>query len=158
MYHMFHAVRLMVAMCLLLLARRAEGQTLSVRPIQDLSFGFLLAGVPTSIAPNDFTRSGQVELTAPLGTSFEIRYTLPTAMSGVGTTLPLAFGSTSVGAAPSSSPASMQFFDPANALRFQLTTSARVTFFLGGQAIPSLGQPVGTYSAPIVITITNLGI
>lgn len=148
----------MIALGVLCLASRAEAQTLSVRPIQNLSFGFLLAGIATAVAPNDFTRSGQIEFSAPLGTTFEIRYTLPTVMSGAGTTLPLTFGTASAGAAPSSSPASMQFFNPANAARFQLVTTTRATFFLGGQATPRLGQPVGAYSAPIVVTITNLGI
>lgn len=160
MYHLHRAVRIMlVALSVLaLVAPRAGGQTLIVRPIQNLSFGFLLAGVPTTIDALQLARSGQIEVSAAIGTSFEIRFTLPTTMSGAGTTLPLAFGTSSAGAAPSSTPASVIRFNPAQAARFQLVTTTRATFFLGGQAVPRAGQPVGAYAAPIIITITNLGI
>lgn len=154
-----HCARhLLLALIVLFLAPRAEGQSMTVRPIQNLSFGFLLPGVATTIDALQLASSGQIEISAAIGTTFEIRYTLPAAMSGVGTTLPLAFGSASAGAAPSSNPANLIRFNPAQAARFQLVTTTRATFFLGGRANPRNGQPIGSYSAPIVVTIINLGL
>lgn len=159
MYHPLRPLRLLAAIAaLLLVAQRVEAQAVAVRPIQNLSFGFLLPGVATTVDAAQLARSGQIEVTATLGTQFEIRYTLPTAMTGAGTTLPLTFGTASAGAAPSSNPANLIRFNPAAAARFQLVTTTRATFFLGGQARPRAGQPVGSYSAPVVVTITNLGI
>ncbi len=159
MYHLHRSTRLLAAIAALcFVATRVEAQPLTVRPIQNLSFGFLLPGVATTIDASLLARSGQIEVTAALGTQFEIRYTLPTVMNGAGTTLPLAFGAGSAGAAPSSNPANLIRFNPAVAARFQLVTTTRATFFLGGQALPRGGQPVGSYAAPVIVTITNLGI
>lgn len=141
------------------LAKVAQGQTsLVVRPLQDLTFGFLLPGVATSVDAATITQSGQIQIEAPIGTNFQVQYTLPTAMSGAGTTLPVSFGNTDGGAAPTSSPASMQRFNPATATRWRLATTTRATFFLGGRASPRVGQPVGSYTAPVVVTIINLGV
>ena len=154
------ALRLLTAGFVLSLAAKvAQGQTsLVVRPLQNLSFGFLLPGVVTNVDAATITRSGQIQVEAPLGTNFEIRYTLPTLMNGAGTTLPVSFGSTDGGAAPSANPGAMQRFNPNNATRWTLVTTTRATFFLGGRASPRAGQPVGGYTAPIVVTITNLGV
>lgn len=159
MYRVTALARLMLTAFALSLASVAQGQTsLVVRPLQNLTFGFLLPGVPTSVDAATVTRSGQIQVEAALGTNFEVRYTLPTVMNGPGTTMPLTFGTTDGGAAPSANPATMQRFNPANATRWQLVTTTRATFFLGGRAAPRVGQPVGSYTAPIIVTITNLGV
>jgi hypothetical protein len=158
MYRIPAVARLVATILLLASASIAEGQTLVVRPIQNLTFGFLLPGVPTTIDASQITLSGQIQLEAAIGTTFEIRYTLPTVMNGAGTTLPLTFANNAAGAAPSANPAAMIRFNPAGAARFQLVTTTRATFFLGGRAAPRVGQPVGAYTAPIVVTITNLGL
>ncbi len=150
--------RALMTIGVLSFARVAEGQTLIVRPLQNLTFGFLLPGVATTVDAATITQSGQIQIEASLGTNFEVRYTLPTVMNGAGTTLPLSFGTTAGGAAPTATPASMQRFNPATATRWQLVTTTRATFFLGGRAAPRVGQPVGAYTAPIVVTITNLGV
>jgi hypothetical protein len=158
MYRIPAVARLVATILLLASASTAEGQTLVVRPIQNLTFGFLLPGVPTTIDASQITLSGQIQLEAAIGTNFEIRYTLPAAMTGAGTTMPITFGNNAAGAAPSANPAAMIRFNPAGAARFRLVTTIRATFFLGGRAAPRVGQPVGAYTAPIVVTITNLGI
>jgi hypothetical protein len=158
MYRIPAVARLVATILLLASASTAEGQTLVVRPIQNLTFGFLLPGVPTTIDASQITLSGQIQLEAAIGTNFEIRYTLPAAMTGAGTTMPITFGNNAAGAAPSANPAAMIRFNPAGAARFRLVTTTRATFFLGGRAAPRVGQPVGAYTAPIVVTITNLGI
>lgn len=152
-------VRFVTCSLVLCFAATAQAQTgLVARPIQNLTFGFLLPGVPTSVDAAQITRSGQIQVEAALGTNFEVRYTLPTVMNGVGTTLPVSFGTTDGGAAPSTNPAAMQRFNPNAATRWRLATTTRATFFLGARASPRVGQPVGAYTAPIIVTITNLGV
>lgn len=158
MYRIPAVARLLTTGAFLALATVATGQTLVVRPIQNLTFGFLLPGVPTTVDAAQITLSGQIQVEAAIGTSFEIRYILPNAMTGPGQTLPLTFGNNTAGAAPSANPGAMIRFNPANPARFQLVTTTRATFFLGGRAAPRNGQQVGAYSAPIVVTITNLGL
>ena len=159
MYRFSVAARLLTTSLVLSLAQVAQGQTsLVARPLQNLSFGFLLPGVATNVDAATITRSGQIQVEAPIGTNFEIRYTLPTVMNGAGTTLPVSFGTTDGGAAPSANPAAMQRFNPNNPTRWKLVTTTRATFFLGGRASPRVGQPVGGYTAPIIVTITNLGV
>ena len=148
---------------LLFLAPRAQAQgrgqgTLIVRPVQNLSFGSLLPGVPTTIDALDLARSAQIEVKSLQGALFEIRFTLPSALTGAGALLPLAFSSNSAGVSASSAPSTLVRFDPNYAARFVFLTTNKVTFFLGGQARPTGRQPIGTYSAPVVVTITNLGV
>ncbi len=153
------AARLLTTCVALSLAQVVQGQTsLVVRPLQNLTFGFLLPGVPTTVDAATVTRSGQIQVEAPLATNFQVQYTLPTVMTGAGTTLPVSFGTTDAGAAPTANPAAMQRFNPAAATRWVLVTTTRATFFLGGRASPRVGQPVGSYTAPVVVTITNLGV
>lgn len=154
----FAVIRALVLCALLPLFARAQAAPLLVRPIQNLSFGFLLPGVPTTIDPLTLSRSGQIEVQASLGAIFEIRYTLPTALTGPSGTLPLVFGSASAGASASRTPTDILRFDPKVATRFRFQTTDRATFFLGGEARPRTGQATGAYSAPIIVTITNLGV
>lgn len=159
MYCRTAPTRLLSACALLFLADRAQGQgVLVVRPVQNLTFGALLPGVPTTIDPLDLARSAQIEVRSARGETFEIRFTLPPALLGVGSTLPLAFGSSSAGVSASSSPAAMVRFDPTLPARFTFPSANRITFFLGGQALPSRAQATGAYNAPVILTITNLGV
>ena len=158
MYRLSAVARTALATIVLLPARTAQGQGVVVRPLQNLSFGVLLPGVATSVDPAQLSQSAQIELRAIRGNLLEVRFTLPTTMSGAGTTLPVTFSSTSAGAAPTSSPQSMSRFDPNYAARFTFLTTSRATFFLGGRALPRSNQPPGSYTATVVMTITNLGL
>ncbi|HYW52095.1 MAG TPA: hypothetical protein VE861_15880 [Gemmatimonadaceae bacterium] len=159
MYCCTAPTRLLSACALLLFAHRAQGQgALVVRPVQNLTFGTLLPGVPTTIDALDLARSAQIEVKSARGETFEIRFTLPAALLGAGSTLPLAFGSSSAGVSASSSPSAMVRFDPKLPARFTFPSTNKITFFLGGQALPTRAQPIGAYNAPVIITITNLGV
>lgn len=137
----------------------AQAQTpLSVRPVQDLQFGFLIPGVATTVDALQLSRSGQLQLQATIGTTLEIRFTLPTMLFGTGPKLPVSFGSTSAGVSASSAPTDLVRFDPALPTRFKFTTTDRATIFLGGTANPHRNQRTGAYAAPVIVTITNLGL
>ncbi|MCC7052590.1 MAG: hypothetical protein IT355_04940 [Gemmatimonadaceae bacterium] len=152
-------LRTLVVAGVLSLASPAMGQApLVVTPIQNLSFGALLPNVRTVVDALQLTRSGQIRVQASIGAVFEVRYTLPAAMTSGTSSVPLVFGTSAAGAAASGTPASLQRFNPNVAARFRFVTTDRATLFLGGEARPRLGQATGTYSAPIIVTITNLGI
>jgi hypothetical protein len=147
--------------CVTPLALCAQGPSpLAVRPLQDLNFGMLIPGVPSLVDPLTLTRSGQLEVQASIGAIFEVRYTLPDALRSVsgGTRLRLDFTPTSGGASASRTPTDLIRFDPRVPTRFRYVTTDRATFFLGGEARPTPGQRLGMYTAPIIVTITNLGI
>ncbi len=147
--------RAVVALALVATAPlRAQGIT--VRPLQNLSFGALLPAVVTRVEPVNTIRAGQIELLAARGTIFEVRFSLPAAMSGAGTTLPLAFLANSGAASAARTGADVVRFDPRGAARFQLATADRAFIYLGGEARPRAGQPVGSYTAAVVVTIANL--
>lgn len=148
----------LLAGLLLPLSLQAQTAPLVVRPIQNLSFGFLIPGVNTTIDPLTLSRSGQIEIQAGIGTALEVRFTLPTVLGGPAQTLPVRFGSTSAGVSASRTPTDVLRFDPGAAARFRFVTTDRATLFLGGEARPRAGQRTGAYSAPIIVTITNLGI
>ena len=159
MSRLIPTARRLLLCSLLLAASRVEAQTtFAVRPVQNLAFGALLPGVPTTVDPLQLTQSGQIEVKASIGAIFEILYTLPSAMTSGSNTLPLSFLNTSGGAAASPTPSSVIRFDPRFPKSFQYVTTDRATFFLGGRASPRIGQPTGSYSAPVIVTITNLGV
>jgi hypothetical protein len=159
MFRMSLVCRIVPLCCATLFAVQAMGQApLVVRPIQDLSFGFLLPGVATTVDALQLTRSGQIEVQASIGAVFEIRYSLPSALQSPAATIPLFFGSSAGGASASRTPIDVIRFDPNAPARFRYVTTDRATFFLGGEARPRIGQPTGRYAAPVIITITNLGI
>lgn len=140
-------------------APRAAGQApLVVTPVQNLSFGTLLPSVPTVVDAMQLTRSGQIRVQASIGAVIEVRFTLPNAMTSGTSSFPLVFGNGAAGAAASGSPTSLLRFNPHAATRFTFATTDRATFFLGGEARPRSGQATGAYSAPIIVTITNLGL
>ena len=152
---------LLATCCAVLLAMPAQGQApLVVSPVQNLAFGSLIPGVRTVVDPLLLARSGQIRVQASIGAVFRISYTLPTVMTrtGGGASFPLVFGAASAGAAASSTPTALVRFNPAVPTNFQFVTTDRATFFLGGEARPNAGQLTGAYTAPIIVTITNLGV
>jgi hypothetical protein len=153
--------RTLTACCALPLALGAQRPSpLLVRPLQDLRFGVLIPGVPTTIDPLQLAFSGQIEVTASRGAMIEVRYTLPNSMRLVGGSqqVRLQFDARSGGASAARSPTDIVRFDPRAPARFRFVTTDRASFFLGGQALPTRGQRVGSYAAPVVVTITNLGL
>jgi hypothetical protein len=146
--------------CLTLLALGALAPGASaqvvIQGIRDLDFGVVLPGVQSTVAPTDPIRSGQFYFSTPaLGTRVRVRFTLPNQLtSGGGATMPINFrnGDAMIqGTAPSSLPV---FFNPNANRNFRMTTSRDANVWLGGTVSPAAGQAVGTYVAPVVLTVT----
>jgi hypothetical protein len=144
---------LLVAICLL--APPLAGQT-QVSGVRDLAFGFVVAGVPTIVSPNDPVKSGQFYLKYVTGGRVRVRLTLPTALNrvGGGGTLPISFRNGDafvLGTAPGSVP---NPFNPGGMLNFRFTGAPDANIWLGGRATPGGAIPAGTYTAPVIITAT----
>ena len=147
--------RLLVLVTALFAVPSAVAQV-SITAIRDLAFGPVIVGIPSSVAPNHPTRSGQFRITAPLSAKVQIRFTLPDELDGpAGAQLPIDFGSgdaMAVGNAPGSTPI---VFNPKATRNPQFQPSTVYNVFIGGTVTPAGNQRPGNYAATITLTITN---
>lgn len=143
---------------LALVALPSTGAAQAVVGLQNLSFGAVIPGVPTSVLKTDPVRSGQFRITgAPLLRNVSVRFTLPTVMNGpLGATMPIAFSNTDAGFSGwNGSIANQNTFNP-NAPSTQFIWWGTAGIFLGGTVNPSPVQRGGNYTANIVLTIVFL--
>jgi hypothetical protein len=142
---------------LAVLTSPAQAQ-LQVRAVRDLKFGAVIPGVAKAVPPSDPVNSGEFEFTATLGNRVQLRFTLPANLTGpAGALLPIAFGNNDAiaqGTGPTSVPVT---FNPKGTSVFQLVTSNRILVFLGGRVTPAANQRTGSYTAPVVFTVTIIG-
>lgn len=125
--------------------------------LRNLTFGSLLPGVPEPVSPAD-SRSGLFLIFGLPRAEVRINFSLPAALIGAGgQNLPLQFGPTDGGFAPTSSGASIVVFDPRVPLVTRLSNIGRLYVRLGGTALPSGQQGAGNYSATITITVAYTG-
>jgi hypothetical protein len=130
----------------------------SATGVRDLGFGSVLPGVPTTVHPNDVARSGQFQITGEPNDPVEIRFLLPSMLTGPGAaTMNVSFGTTSAGFSPSGSITNQEFFDPRTSYSTNLSSTGRGTGFLGGILTPSGTQPAGSYSGSVTIIVAFLG-
>ena len=146
--------------CLTLLALGALAPTASaqlvVQGVRDLEFGVVLPGVQTSVAPTDPIQSGQYYFSTPvLGTRVRLRFNLPSQLDEPGGASMLITFKNNDGMILGTAPASLPvFFNPNANTNFTMTTSQDANIWLGGTVSPVAGQAAGTYTAPVVVTIT----
>jgi hypothetical protein len=134
----------------------AQGRPAQVQGRQDLDFGAMIAGVPTSVSRLSAAAAGQFELRGVRNTPVVIQLTLPTVMTGPGT-VPLEFGPNDGGHGPTATITASQPFDPTQSLTVVLAGNGRYFVFLGGTARPSSQTPAGTYGAVVSLTMTYVG-
>lgn len=125
-------------------------------PVQGLSFGPLIPGVSEVIPVTDAGRRAEIVLNGH--GMLDVTLVLPTAMvSPVGARLPLLFTARD-GALMRNVSASLLPFDPLSTVRVRLDASqGPARLLLGGTARPSREQPAGSYTATILVVITNPG-
>jgi hypothetical protein len=147
--------QLIILLAVLATAQSAAAQV-SITGIRDLTFGPVIVGVPSSVAPSHPTKSGQFRITAPLGSKVQIRFTLPDNLAGpAGAQLPISFGSNdamAVGTAPGSTPMT---WNPKATRNPQFQPSTAYDVFIGGTVTPTGNQSPGNYAATITLTITS---
>lgn len=139
------------------------GATLLVSPValraqtvvgvQNLSFGNVIPGVPTVVAPTDAVRAGQFRISGVILRNVTISFTLPTVMNGpLGATMPISFANTDGGFSTL-----FQGNTPFNPnTPYNETVVFNATIVLGGRVNPSPTQRGGSYTANIVMTVIFL--
>ncbi|HEY0994497.1 MAG TPA: hypothetical protein VGD77_00770 [Gemmatimonadaceae bacterium] len=149
----WHGCVVGVAMMLLPAAARAQLAT----PLQGLSFGTLMAGVPDQVTLQDAARRAEVNLdpAGAFNAVVGVRFILPAAMiqSSTGRQLPLTFGTADAGIYDPKT-GRLQPFDPAVGTSYRLKKSP-VMIYLAGTAVPGAAQRAGPYSASVTLLITN---
>ena len=142
---------LLFAICLL--ARPLAGQT-QVSGVRDLTFGIVVAGVPTTVSPNDPVKSGQFYIRYVTGGRVRVRLTLPATLNrvGGGGTMPISFRNGDAFALGASSGSVPNPFNPSGLLNYRFTGSPDMNIWLGGRVTPGGAIPAGSYTAPVVIT------
>ena len=138
-------------------AQTRAGRPLRAMGVQELRFGTLLAGVPTTVLPTDPLDAGQMEVRGRRFSEVLISLLLPGDLVGPGgATVPLTFGPGSGGYSPSSTIGSQLAFDPTVPTVFTLPGNGRSTIYLGGTAHPPPQPPPGTYSGSITLSVSYI--
>lgn len=125
----------------------------------NLSFGTVLAGIPSVVEVHDARRAGLFEIRGPTDASVRVEFVLPASLTSfAGDHLPLAFGARdgyadySLTRLPGGT-----YFDPDTPLIASLGAGGRLFVHLGGQALPGRVQVGGEYRAVIYLTVYDLG-
>ncbi len=134
---------------------RAQLQVVGVR---DLSFGYVIAGVPASVTAADPVQSGLFSITMPGGfgpARLNLVLVLPPRLiSGSGTTMPIAFSKTD-GLIVEGNKAMK--FDPGRARNYNPNNkSTQVDVHLGGTVSPLAGQAPGAYQNAVILWVVVL--
>jgi hypothetical protein len=126
----------------------------------DLSFGTVLPGIPSSVSVRDPHHAGVFEVHGPAGASVRIEFILPAALTSErGALLPIAFGAGDGFADFSRGHQKKRglVFDPHAPLIGALGPNGRLFVSLGGTVLPARVQPAGRYRATISMTVYSLG-
>ncbi len=132
---------------------------LTVLSVNDLAFGTIFPGIPTSVPVADPSRAGLFKIVGATSGSVRVDFLLPAALiSNSGDQLPLEFAHTDGFAGLSrDTPAGGLSFDPHQPLIGTLGPDGRLWLRLGATALPHRPQPNGAYSATIYVSVYELG-
>ena len=134
----------------------AAGQTVA-SGVRDLAFGTLPIGVTTIVLPTDPVKSGQWNMTSPVGSRVFFRLTLPSQLNGpAGATMPVDFRNGDAFILEVAAGAQPDYFNPGGNVNHRFTGSNQAIIRLGGRATPAPGQRSGAYSNTAILTITNI--
>jgi hypothetical protein len=137
------------------LAAAQPKRTVSMVPVQSLSFGLIVPGLREAVAITDVSRRAVVALTGsgPL----DVALVLPTAMEAAGgDRIPLSF-STRDAALITTSGSTLSQLDPRQVNRVQLGKDRTVLFILGGTAVTSAATRPGRYTARVAMLVNHPG-
>lgn len=130
-------------------------RTVSIVPVQSLSFGLLLPGLQEAVAVTDVSRRAVVALdgTGPV----DVSLVLPSALeTPTGDRIPLSF-STRDAALITTSGTSLSQLDPRQVNRVHLGKAGAVLFILGGTAVTSATTRPGHYTARVGMLVNHPG-
>lgn len=108
----------------------------------------------TIVAPTDPVKSGQWNITAPVGTRVQIRLTTPGQLlrSGGGS-MPVNFQNNDVFVQGSWTGAPIESFNPNATKNFTFTGGRQALLRLGGRVTPAANQLTGPYANTVICTI-----
>jgi hypothetical protein len=135
----------------------AVGQagTITIVPVQALSFGLLFPGTMEVVRVTDVARRAVVALAG--SGSVDVSFVLPTALETEGgLPIPLRFGPTDAGVLTSRSLAPMPI-NPHDMTRVQLSPDQPVHVLLGGTALAAPDQRQGRYTARVLVLVSQPG-
>ena len=151
----------LLALIALLLASRSAPATAQARPtislvpVQSLSFGLLVPGRSEVVPVSDVSRRAVVAL-AGTG-AVDVTLVLPSALeTSTGERITLRF-STSDAAILTTSGTSLSRLDPQQVNRVQLANDRTVLFVLGGTAVTSAATRPGHYTARVTLMVNQPG-
>jgi len=135
---------------------------MTIATIQDLSFGTVLRGVATTVAPAAAT-AGQWQITGNPNAFVTIAFTLPTVLTNIqalpGSTMPISFGLTSaLWRLANNNPAGATAFSPALGTlgRFGPPANPTVYIWIGGTVNPAPTAKPGIYQGTFILSLTYL--
>ena len=130
-------------------------QSVSIVPVQSLSFGLLVPGLRGAVAVTDVSRRAVVALAG--NGPVDVALVLPGALeTTTGERIPLRFASTDA-ALLSTSGTTLSSLDPLQVNRVQLGNDRTVLFVLGGTAVTSASTRPGHYTARVALLVNHPG-
>jgi hypothetical protein len=130
-------------------------RTVSIVPVQSLSFGLLMPGLQEAVAVTDVSRRAVVALSG--SGPIDVALVLPAAMeTPAGDRIPLTF-STRDAALITTSGSTLSQLDPRQVNRVQLGKDRTVLFILGGTAVTSATTRPGRYTARVAMLVNPPG-
>jgi hypothetical protein len=130
-------------------------QSISIIPLQNLSFGLLVPGIRDAISIGDVSRRAVVALAG--SGPVDITLVLPSSLStGAGEQIPLGF-SPGDAAILTAAGTTVAPFNPLQTNRVQLSNDRTVLFVLGGTALTTYMTRPGHYSARVALILNNPG-
>jgi hypothetical protein len=130
-------------------------QTVSIVPVQNLSFGLLLPGFQNAVSIADVSRRAVVALAG--NGPVDIAVVLPTALvTATGDQIPLRF-SAGDAALLSATGSTLTPLDPRQINRVQLGNASTVLFVLGGTAQTTAMTRPGHYAARVALILNHPG-
>jgi hypothetical protein len=137
------------------LAAAQSKQTVSIIPVQSLSFGLLLPGLREAVPVSDVSRRAVVALAGD--GPVDVALVLPSFLeTPTGERIPLHF-SAGDAALLTTSGSSLGSLDPQQVNRVQLGNDRTVLFVLGGTAVTAATTRPGHYTARVALLVNHPG-
>jgi len=132
---------------------------LLVLALNELSFGTVFPGIPSSVSVHDPRKAGLFQIQGPAGACVRVELILPSALAAAhGALLPVRFGPGDGFADFSRGrPPRGLLFDPHTPVIGGLGPNGRLYVRIGGTVLPGLPQAGGVYRATIFLTVYDLG-
>lgn len=134
---------------------------LTIQPTQQLQFGAVIPGIPTTIDPQTSPNAGKFEIRGFPFAQFTFDLTLPTQLTTGVWSMPITFGPTAGCHRNRDQQNLCAYWDPATTLtrriRFAFPPNATAFVWVGGTVSPSPTQFPGVYSAVLTATVAYTG-